>query len=60
MKNPGHVILALAGLCLLVALVAFFLPTAGGLALSYLTILLAMAVGILCIGAALGMFSHDK
>lgn len=60
MKRSGNLIMWLVGLCLIAALAAFFLPNTGGLALSYLTILLAMAVGVLCIVAAIGFFSRGK
>ena len=60
MKRPGNVIMWLVGLCLMAALAAFVLPNTGGLALSYLTILLATAVGILCIAAAITFLSRGK
>ena len=49
MKNAVHLVAA----CVLLALVAFFLPNASGLALHYVTISLACVVGMLCI---FGMF----
>ena len=53
LKNSRNLIVALVAICLLLALIAFFLPNASGMALSYLTISLASVVGMLCIG---GMF----
>lgn len=47
MKNL-NLILALVTLCLLTAVAAFVAPVQG-MALSYLTITLAVAVGIVCI-----------
>ncbi len=53
MKNTRTLIVSLVAICVLLALIAFFLPNASGMALSYLTISLACVVGMLCIG---GMF----
>ena len=50
MKNSKSLIIALVAACLLLALIAFFLPNPSGMALSYLTISLASVVGMLCIG----------
>ena len=53
MKNAVHLIVYLVAACVLLALVAFFLPNASGLPLHYVTISLACVVCMLCI---FGMF----
>ena len=55
MKNTRNLIVALVAICLMLALIAFFLPNGSGMALSYLTILLAGLVGVLCVS---GMLRH--
>lgn len=56
MKNSKVLIVALAAVCLLLSLVAFFLPNPSGMALSYLTISLACVVGMLCVGGIFRFF----
>jgi hypothetical protein len=56
MKNARTLIVSLVALCVLLALVAFFLPNASGMALSYLTISVACVVGMLCVGSMFRFF----
>lgn len=56
MKNFG-LIAALVVLCLLAAVSAFFAPV-HGMALSYLTIALALSVGIACLVTMLQLLRH--
>ncbi|MBE6989470.1 MAG: hypothetical protein E7426_01825 [Ruminococcaceae bacterium] len=60
MKNPGNLIAALVGLCMVFALTSFFLPDRSGLALSYLTISLAVVVGILCVAGMVRLFFRGQ
>ncbi|MBQ9393289.1 MAG: hypothetical protein IJU18_04785 [Oscillospiraceae bacterium] len=60
MKNMKLLIGALSALCLLMALVAFFLPTQQGLALSYMVVFLAVVIGVLCVGGMYRIFFRDK
>jgi len=60
MKIARGFIAGLAGLCLLFSLLAFFLPDQNGMALSYLTILLAAAVGVLCIGGMIQLLHRRR
>jgi len=56
MKNAMHLIVYLVAACVLLAMVAFFLPNASGMALSYVTISLACLVGLLCVGGIFRFF----
>ncbi len=49
MKKSHALIAALSILCLLVALIAFFLPTHNGMILSRFVVFLAIAVAIMCV-----------
>ena len=60
MKLSRNLIAALVGLCVLLALIAFFLPNRDGMVLSYLTISLAALVGVLCVGGMIQLFSHSR
>lgn len=60
MKNSKNLIVALVAMCLLLALIAFFLPNRSGMALSYLTISLASLVGMLCIGGMFRLFLRGE
>ncbi len=60
MKNVSNLIVSLVAVCVLLALIAFFLPNASGMALSYLTISVACVVGMLCIGGMFRFFLHGR
>ena len=60
MKNPRLVIMALLSLCVLFALVAFFLPGSGGNAFFYLALSFAAVVGALCIGGMFRFFFRNE
>ncbi len=60
MKCSWNLIAALVGLCVLIALIAFFLPNRDGMVLSHLTISLAAVVGILCVGGMIRLYSHGR
>jgi len=60
MKRSWNLIASLVGLCVLIALIAFFLPNQNGMILSQMTIALASVVGVLCIGCVLRIFSRDR
>ncbi len=58
MKRSWNLIAALVGLCVLISLIAFFLPNREGMILSYLTMSLAALVGVLCVGGMIQLFSR--
>ncbi len=60
MKRSRNLIAALVGPCVLIALIAFFLPNRNGMMLSHLTILLASVVGLLCIEGMFHLFSRGE
>ena len=60
MKRSWNLIAALVGLCVLISLIAFFLPNRDGMVLSYMTIFLASLVGLLCIGGMIRLFSRGE
>lgn len=60
MKNTKPLIAALSALCLLMALVAFFLPNQHGMALSYLVVSLAVVVGALCLSGMFRLFFRSR
>lgn len=60
MKHSRNLIATLVGLCVLIAMLAFFLPGRNGMVLSYLTISLAALVGVLCVGGMIRLLSHGE
>ena len=60
MKRSLQFIAVLVGLCVLISLIAFFLPNRDGTVLCYLTISLAAAVGVLCVGGMIQLFSRNR
>ena len=60
MKYSWKLIATLVALCVLIAMIAFFLPDRNGMVLSYLTISLAALVGVLCVGGMIRFYSHRK
>ena len=58
MKRSWNLIAALVGLCVLISLIAFFLPNREGMILSYLTMSLAALVGVMCVGGMIQLFSR--
>ncbi len=60
MKSARNLIAGLVSLCVLFALVSFFLPGRNGMALSCLTISLAIAVGVLCLLGMIQLLRHGE
>ena len=60
MKRSWNLIAALVVLCVLIAMIAFFLPNRDGMVLSYLTISVAAVVGVLCVGGMIELFSRGR
>jgi len=56
MKTMKPLIAALSVLCLLMALIAFFLPNQHGMMLSYLVLSLAVVTGALCVSGMFRLF----
>ena len=60
MKRSWKIIGALVGLCVIIALIAFFLPNHNGAVLSYLTISLAAMICVLCVGGMVHFYTHSE
>lgn len=60
MKTTRNLIAVLVGLCVLFAMVSFFLPDRSGTALSYLTMSLAAAVGVLSLLTIIRLYFHGE
>ena len=60
MKRSRLLIAALVGLCVLFAMVAFFLPDQNGMVFSSLTISLAATVGVLCLLGMIRLFFRSE
>ena len=60
MNYSRKLIATLVGLCVLIAMIAFFLPDRNGMVLSYLTISLAALVAVLCVGGMIRFYSHGE
>ena len=57
-ENMKFAITLMVALCLLCAVVAFFLPNAYGMVLSYLSIALASVVAVLCVIGMVMLMNH--